>query len=300
MDALLFALTLEVVLLQMRILEGTSELRTRKKTATKSEKAQRYKLERDRQTLKDVVRRTILEIVENGQWSTLQDAVQMLHEETSYPVKLRLNYEHLRESLAAIMSELVAKQSQNVLELRNADQKIAYLRDETKDDLQNANARLLYVDKWLLARHESLEMQINLEPRAPAPQFDHENRVHSELLKAYELQIQEREQALQHWKQRYSEDTAKIDKRLTNKCEQLREAIACRQELQKLFDLHTGEMRSWLTFKSERAARLAREKRLKDAATRLQAWWRGVMVRKALGVFRYLKNLKKTPTKKKK
>ena len=53
-------------------------------------------------------------------------------------------------------------------------------------------------------------------------------------------------------------------------------------------------MRAWLTFKKERAARLAREDRLRKAATRIQAWWRGVMVRRALGTFRYLRNIKKS------
>jgi hypothetical protein len=66
------------------------------------------------------------------------------------------------------------------------------------------------------------------------------------------------------------------------------------------FDLHAGEIRGWLTFKRERAVRIAREQRAIAAATQLQAWWRGVMVRKALGSFRYLKNLKKPPSKSKK
>lgn len=66
------------------------------------------------------------------------------------------------------------------------------------------------------------------------------------------------------------------------------------------YKLHEGEIRAWLTFKKERAARLAREERLRKAATRIQAWWRGVMVRRALGSFRYLKNMKKIGSKAKK
>lgn len=59
-------------------------------------------------------------------------------------------------------------------------------------------------------------------------------------------------------------------------------------------------MRAWLTFKKERAARLLREERLRRAATRIQAWWRGLMVRRAIGSFRYLKNAKKFVPKTKK
>lgn len=59
-------------------------------------------------------------------------------------------------------------------------------------------------------------------------------------------------------------------------------------------------MRAWLTFKTERAARLAREDRIRLSAIKIQAWWRGVMVRKCFGPFRYLRNIKKSTTKTKK
>lgn len=58
------------------------------------------------------------------------------------------------------------------------------------------------------------------------------------------------------------------------------------------YDLHTGEMRGWLTFKRERAARLAREEKIRLSAMRIQAWWRGVMVRRALGQFKFLRQTK--------
>ncbi|XP_063829182.1 dynein regulatory complex protein 9-like [Ostrinia nubilalis] len=332
MDALLFALALEVVLLQMRILESTTELRLRVQMNTKTDKAQRGKLVRDRHTVKDVIRRTLIEVVESGAWGTLQESVQALLDDDSYAVIVRSDHEKLRFSRTSIINEMKTKRKQWAIELQNADHKIAVVRDKIKNEQQNANARLCYVEKWLFARAESLDMQLD-EPRAPAPRADHEHRVHDELAKAYELQIKrsgcsrapshsicadherrvhdelakayelqikEREDSLEYWKQRYVNDTNKMEDTLTKKREELRVALARRQDLQKLYDLHAGEMRAWLTFKSERAARLAREERLATAARRIQAWWRGVMVRRAIGAFRYLKSIKKSPSKSKK
>ncbi|CAH0698994.1 unnamed protein product [Spodoptera exigua] len=159
------------------------------------------------------------------------------------------------------------------------------------DDLHNANTRLCYAEKWLFARFESLELKLDV-PRAPPPRTDHEQRVHEELLKAYELQIKEHEKTLEYWRHRYDTDIAEISSRSQKKLEQLLIATSKRTELQKLYDLHEGEMRGWLTFKRERAARLEREERLRKSAMRIQAWWRGVMVRRALGQFKYLKNIK--------
>ncbi|KAL4704838.1 hypothetical protein ACJJTC_001313 [Scirpophaga incertulas] len=288
----------------MRILEGTSELRSGKNPETckanNGTKAQRQKLDRDRETVKDVISRALVEIVERGEFSTLQRAVRILHGNATYPINLRLDLENLLESRAEVIDKLNRKQAEWLIALHTADHKIATLRDNIKDDIRNSNARLNYIDKWLFARHESLQMKLELKPPASLPRLDHEVRVHEELVKAYELQIQEREKMVAHWKQRYSVDIAGIETRLTQKCEQLRVAVTKHEELQSLYNLHEGEMRAWLTFKRERAARIAREQRLNAAAKSLQAWWRGVMVRRALGEFRYLKNLKKAPTKSKK
>ncbi|XP_030034311.1 dynein regulatory complex protein 9 [Manduca sexta] len=185
------------------------------------------------------------------------------------------------------------------INLRDADNKIAVLKDKINDDVANATTRLCYAEKWLLARAEILDLEYKV-PRPEMPRADHERRVHIELLKAYELQIKERETSLEYWERRYNTDIVIISDRLAEKSEQLRIATNRRKEFQKVYDLHEGEMRAWLTFKRERAARLAREERLRASVTRIQAWWRGVMVRRAFGAFRYLKNTKKAPTKSKK
>lgn len=57
-----------------------------------------------------------------------------------------------------------------------------------QDDLLNANTRLCYAEKWLFARFESFELKHD-KPPVPKPRTDHEDRVHVELLRAYELQI---------------------------------------------------------------------------------------------------------------
>ncbi|XP_072936265.1 dynein regulatory complex protein 9-like [Epargyreus clarus] len=281
MDALLFAINLEVMLLQLRILGITKE-----KT--------RY----FRQFVRDVIRSTLVEVAEDGEWQTLQHAAEILEHSSSSAVALRASYENLKISLEAICNELLTKKYQWALEFRTCDEKVAYLRDKIKDTALNTNTQLSYADKWLCARGESMELRFQFDSVLPAgPNSDYEHRVHNELLRAYELQIKEREESLEHWKSRYANDTAMINERLKVQCEKLRETSARRTELQQLYELHQGEMRAWLTFKRERAARRAREQRLRAAATRVQAWWRGVMVRRALGAYRFLRNAKTKPAK---
>ncbi|XP_050352440.1 dynein regulatory complex protein 9-like [Nymphalis io] len=291
MDALLFAINLEVMLLQMEIL-GYGFRNKRQK--------QLYdKLVRDRKIAKEVSLRTLVELAEGGDWYTLKQVVNMLETTANSGTSLRAQYDKTKTSLEDITMELQRNRQQWAIDLRNCDIKIAFLRDSIKDSVLNSRFQFDYVDKWLSARAESLELQTQTKI-TPAPRLEFEDCVHDELLRAFALQIKEREDLLEYWKSRYANDTADIESRLAEQCEKLRDTVKRRGELESLYKLHEGEMRAWLTFKKERGARLAREERLRRAATRIQAWWRGVMVRRALGTFRYLRNVKKTMPKNKK
>ncbi|XP_014360218.2 dynein regulatory complex protein 9 [Papilio machaon] len=183
--------------------------------------------------------------------------------------------------------------------MQDCDEKIATTKDEIRDATRNAKAQLCYAEKWISATAEAVDLRFQIKP-TPLPNENHERRVHGEIARTYKLQTKEREELLEHWKIRYAENTARISRHVTEQREKLRVTSARRLELQKLYNLHAGEMRAWQTFKRERAARLAREERAKAAATRIQSWWRGMMVRRALGAFKHLRNSKKSAVKKKK
>ncbi|XP_063545785.1 dynein regulatory complex protein 9-like [Cydia strobilella] len=256
------------------------------------------------EVVREMVTKSLVELVEAGRCRALRRAVQALRRRGDVAAAASLAHDRLRQKREAITGELKSMGNQFVQELRSAASKVAFLRDKLKDDLLNASTRLRYADKWLSARAEAAETRWQrplaaLAP-APAPSPGHEERVHSELVKAFLLQIKEREEVSDYWRIRYSDDLAKINVKLANIRDVYMEAVKCREQLQHLYDLHEGEMRGWLTFKRERAARLAREMRLRCAATRAQSWWRGVMVRRALGPFKHLKNAKKQQTKTKK
>ncbi|CAB3248427.1 unnamed protein product [Arctia plantaginis] len=243
MDALLFALSFEVVLLQMRILEGSSKLRIREwRPTTKIERLQYAKLREDRDLVEDVIRETLIQVIESGRWDAIKKTIEVLKEKDSDLVALKHSNEKLKMTGDGIQLELELKRNQWNKDLRDADCRVAVLRDK----------------------------------------------------------MSEREECLEYWRQRYDTDTVAMTITVQKKCEELKLATVKRMELQKLYDLHEGEMRGWLNFKRERAARLAREEHQRLSAIRIQAWWRGVLVRKALGQFKYLRQTKKQPGKGKK
>ncbi|GBP22991.1 hypothetical protein EVAR_15665_1 [Eumeta japonica] len=159
--------------------------------------------------------------------------------------------------------------------------------------------RLLYADKWLKAKRDVYEQHVP-HMHISIIQLNNEKRIHKEIARIYEIAIKEKEDAVEYWHKRFANDITYMKKNIAVKREDLQNTITKCGELQQLFNLHAGEMNAWLTFKRERAARRAREERARISATLIQAWWRGVMVRRALGAFRYLRHRKpQTKVKKK-
>ncbi|XP_068629101.1 dynein regulatory complex protein 9-like [Battus philenor] len=298
MDALLYVLILEVVLLQMKILEK-SAFRDVLSNLDKRQKRQRDKLYRDRIFAKDVIRRTLLEIAENGQYLTLYQAVEILNKPSSTFTSLLIDNNRLKTLKVNYNQELITKRYHRDIQLRDCDENIAFLKDEIKDSLINTTTQLSYAEKYVSATAEALELRFQVKPIS-LPREDHEQRTHNEIIRIYNLQTEEREELFKYWKTKYHDDIINITDQVKSQREKLLLTVTRRLELQKLFDYHAGEIRAWLTFKSERAARLARVERAKVAATKIQSWWRGLMVRRALGAFRHLRNSKKISTKNKK
>ncbi|CAK1548506.1 unnamed protein product [Leptosia nina] len=283
MDALLFAINLEVAILQLRLVESCAkynELYNKASDTRKSHK--RNKLSKERLLVKDVLRRTLLKLLSEGEAAALKESVFLLQKSAIYDVQLRRSNEELKYKIEELSTELIKMRLESTENVDNCERNISLLKDKIKDTLLNTNMQLNYVDKWLFARAESLDLEHRIE-LPPPPRVDFEKRVHEQVIKLYELQIKEREASLEYWRSRYNKDIADIKENVKLQCEKLKEAVDRRTELQKLYDLHEGEMRAWLTFKQERSARLAREERSRVAATRIQAWWRGVMVRRILG-----------------
>ncbi|XP_041974005.1 dynein regulatory complex protein 9-like [Aricia agestis] len=282
MDALLFAVILEVALLQMKILETSAS--RRELNASKAADQAREKLARDRKLVTDIFKGTLVQLAENGEWYSLKQSVDSFNNDKLHLELIKARNDQLKRSLKDVSGEL-----------QNQD------RNYTMEDgAYNANVQLKYADKLLNAQMESLKMKLEVTP-AVVPSVQHEHCVHSELQRAFELQIKEKEDLLEYWQKKYIEDIADISERLKEQKEKYQSTATRRKELEDLYALHQGEMRGWLNFKRERAARLAREEHARQAATRIQAWWRGVMVRRCFGAFRYLRNSKKgTPKPKKK
>ncbi|VVC88370.1 unnamed protein product [Leptidea sinapis] len=156
-----------------------------------------------------------------------------------------------------------------------------------EDEIRN---RGRYVENWQRARTEQHLQTIYDKEIVPSrvieyfkQRADYEQRVHAEVELLTNIRINETLEKVESWMNKYDTDMEAIDLKIQLK----------KNEYQDMFDRrlekHDQMMKDWIHFKEEREkARLYREKMMNSAII-IQAWWRGLLVRRQLGPYKVKK-----------
>ncbi|XP_025205682.1 uncharacterized protein LOC112601989 [Melanaphis sacchari] len=162
-----------------------------------------------------------------------------------------------------------------------------------------------YVEKWEKARvenfkfkfrSEELKLQkyiVELQAKMKTDQLiDIENEQY------LDYSIKELEKQIEYWECKYKTDTNKIDEKLENLIITLEEKTKEIESLKKIFI----ERQTIIEEHTENKQRAEEEKKridhMEKMATKIQAWWRGTMVRRRLGPYKNLSGPRKKSIKK--
>ncbi|XP_049878044.1 dynein regulatory complex protein 9-like isoform X3 [Pectinophora gossypiella] len=174
-----------------------------------------------------------------------------------------------------------------------AESIIGNLRSSIEDAVLLAETQGRYVDNWQNARTEQHKDVIHGKESfySDSTEFykmrtDHESRVHLEVENFTNILINETLKSIEDWMDKYEEDMEKIDLRIQIQKNDYQNMHDKRRGMEKLYNKHWKEMKDWNTFKEERAKAQLYHDTMQKSAIIVQAWWRGLLVRKQLGPFR--------------
>ncbi|KAL0869339.1 hypothetical protein ABMA27_007596 [Loxostege sticticalis] len=176
------------------------------------------------------------------------------------------------------------------------DAHIDDLRTQVEDAHLYSECRSRYVDNWQRARTEQHLQTIKDTEKSPSESIeyykqrtDHEQRVHSEVEVLINIAINETLEKVDKWMNKYDKDMEGIDLKIQIRKNEYQNMYEKRIGLEDTFEKHETLMKEWIHFKEEREkARLYREKMTKSAII-VQAWWRGLLVRRQLGPYKVTK-----------
>ncbi|XP_029485744.1 dynein regulatory complex protein 9 isoform X2 [Oncorhynchus nerka] len=198
-----------------------------------------------------------------------------------------------RRRTKALQRQLLDIRKEKTLELQRREEMTAHL----KDQLQEMKAKTGLERKYVKSSAELLvyqgqkinthsEKQLEDEIRLQQERLEEERRVHMEMetfLKEHQTSLGEK---LEVWMERYERDMEDKQQELNslrnNKANNL-------SQLQELAKKYRDSEQVVIEDRMEKEAlrrKLEKEHMERDAATKIQSWWRGTLVRRGLGPYK--------------
>ncbi|XP_045776944.1 dynein regulatory complex protein 9-like [Maniola jurtina] len=197
---------------------------------------------------------------------------------------------------------------------RNHIKSVIYDTDTTIDDLKakvedaslNAEIRSRYVENWQLARTEQHLKKIQDVEATPTSVIDYykqrafsEQRVHTEVELLCTIAINETLEKIEQWMDKYDKDMEELDLKIQIKKNDYQNMLDKRIYLEETIEKHDLAMKAWIYFKDEREKARLYVQKMTNSAITIQAWWRGLLVRKQLGPYKVAKRKGEDKKKKK-
>ncbi|XP_009991072.1 PREDICTED: IQ domain-containing protein G [Tauraco erythrolophus] len=257
------------------------------------------KIQADRQYASDVITVTMKNMQESGTFNSLTEANEREKTKKSKFHDLLIREEEGKKEIKALEKQLQDVKKETEIELQNRENMILYLKDELQEMKAKTYMESYYMKKSTdLQVHQTQKWCSNAENvwdkeiQRLRSKTDEEIRVHMEIENFLRQQQKIVEEKLEYWMDKYENDTHAKDEEL----DALKASKA--NNLEMLQRLATECQTFEETIISDRAEKAAKRRQLEQDALelksilKLQAWWRGTMVRRNLGPYQALRKIR--------
>ncbi|NXC54132.1 DRC9 protein, partial [Aleadryas rufinucha] len=282
-------------------LKNTAQKQQRGKPSKSSKKrptraAQKLrKIYADRQYASDVIAVTIKKMEETGTFSTLTDANEREKAKKSKLYDILIRSEKGKKDIKALQKQLQDVKKQAEQDLQDRDKVIDCLKDKLQEKTATLNTESYYMKK-----HTDLQIQLTQKKCSNAEcalekeiqnlksKTDEEIQLHMEAENFLMQQYQKVKEKLEYWMEKYKKDTDAKDEELDDLRALKAENLETMQRFAKeclAFEATIIIDRSDKEAKKNQREREALELK---SALKVQAWWKGTMVRRFLGPYQEL------------
>ncbi|XP_050354442.1 dynein regulatory complex protein 9-like [Nymphalis io] len=251
------------------------------------------KLDSDRKLIITAITTTYIDLIQTKTYKALENSINTIVNLDNYRVEL-CNEEEKNKVLRRELNKQIRQQHNHIKSIiYDTDATIDTLRSEVEDANLNAEIRNRYVERWQVARTEQHNQTIYDKEALPTTvieyykrRADSEQRVHSEVELLVTISINETLEKIDDWMNKYDKDMENIELKIQLKKNDYQNMLDKRINLEEMIEKHKTMIKEWIQFKGEREkARLYRENMTKSAII-VQAWWRGLLVRRQLGPYK--------------
>ncbi|NXP37364.1 DRC9 protein, partial [Leiothrix lutea] len=266
---------------------------SKKRTTRAAQKLK--KIYADRQYASDVITLTIKNMEELGTFSSLTDANEREKAKKNKFFDVLIREEKGKNEIKALQKQLQDVKTQADKDLQNRDKVIDCLKDKLQEKTAKLNTESYYMKRNTDLQTQEIQKKCSSAENALEKEFqnwksktDEEIQLHMETENFLTQQYQKVKEKLEYWIEKYNKDTAAKDEELDD----LRALKAENLETMQRF------AKEYLTFQAtiiidrtdKEAKRKQREQEALElkSAVKVQAWWKGMMVRRFLGPYQEL------------
>uniref|UniRef100_A0A8D8X4R9 Dynein regulatory complex protein 9 n=1 Tax=Cacopsylla melanoneura TaxID=428564 RepID=A0A8D8X4R9_9HEMI len=262
-------------------------------------------LNQAKKDLQHVLESTINEMQSTGTFPTLKQRVATLQAEESARkqemssrlsrVRSMRSRKPRRTQLVEILNRSVRKLIATNKEKHETDLELANLMDDREEKLTLKDMQVSYNKKWYHAKSEQNMFLINKKLSqhqqqilSTSQQIEQEHRVANEIINFLRKSVQDLNDQLDWWKQKYETDLEEKQEKLNMVTLERDQQLNKLQQLTKMYNERKAEIEEYDAIKAEIKRKQDFETYQNKMATKIQAWWRGIMVRRHLGQFKDL------------
>ncbi|XP_011881410.1 PREDICTED: IQ domain-containing protein G [Vollenhovia emeryi] len=266
--------------------------------------AAREKLRRDSLYVSGIIQDLKREINEHGTIDVLTKEIERITSREQQENLLIEENERMQTIVAELRKTIADRKTANEREGERLTKKLALARDEKERLKLIKDAEMKYVRVWEAARREQHVLRYESDTDELRRTLnDHcvrernETRVNDVLTRYLTRRVALVENRIEQWRQRYDREEKVYECEIRRVRSEIEDA---RKYLGELTTEHRNNQEFIDTYLAEQEA-LRRQKEHEDHVLRstikMQAWWRGVMVRRKLGPYRPEEKKKKKPIK---
>ncbi|XP_041419151.1 dynein regulatory complex protein 9-like isoform X2 [Xenopus laevis] len=255
------------------------------------------KVQADRQFAADVIAEMLTELESSGSFHSLQQAVANEKERKANFYNVITREENGRKKIKSLQKQIQEVKQEKELEMQSRSELIAHLKDQVQEMKAKTSIEGKYVKKdtdLMISQTQRkcgiAEAELQTELQRVKEKVDEEIRVHIEIENFLRQHQQELEQKLEYWMEKYDKDTEEKQAELNSLKASRAHDLALLQEMAtKCKDFEKVIIEDRLEKEKAQRQKIQEMKEL-TSVIKLQAWWRGMMVRRGLGSYKKTKS----------
>ncbi|XP_030755012.1 dynein regulatory complex protein 9-like [Sitophilus oryzae] len=280
-------------------LYSSYEIQTSGLLSDTKEKIDLVDFQKDCSFIEATLKKTFQELKEHGTYTELTALVNIFKQLQTDEASFLLNTKSKEEEYIKLQSIYLNEKENFLTRIHETMVKIGELKDEIEDFVQESKIKEAYIKNWETAETElndftmkEKEEQINHKIKATQQNFAKESRVHQEVRNMFNEIEMDLQNEIKQWKIRYEHDLQIMEEKikiLKEKKEAQQEKTA---EMIKKYFIRQKAIDDYNEHKIQQEMERQEKERKDRAATKIQAWWRGIMVRKGFGKYKKKKDKK--------